>query len=305
MSKRIDLFVIDGQNDFLASGTEPNDWPWPAGGRRRGALFVENADKEGVLVANMIERLPRQINKIHASLDSHHHNDGSHNTAWKGPDGKNPPPFTIVTHEDVKNQKWVPRFAIGVFDGKAMPSYQWALKYTESLEKSGRSLLCLWPPHCEIGTWGQNIYHPLQKAYDKWCEANNGWIDFISKGHWVFTEHYSALRADVPDATRPETQMNTSVIEDAANADIILWTGWAGSHCLRWTALDAVNFFGAGSNDFIRKSVFFEDASAAVGDIPNPKNIPGIPKFSEWRKEFLAEVKARGATITTTTEFLK
>jgi nicotinamidase/pyrazinamidase len=173
------------------------------------------------------------------------------------------------------------------------------LKYTEALEKNGRCPLCLWPPHCEIGTWGQSIYHPLQQAYDKWCEANNRWIDFISKGHWQWTEHYSGLVADVPDPTRPETQLNVGVIREAMNADMVVWCGWAGSHCLRWTALDAINYFGQGGNDFIKKSVFLEDASAAV---PNP---PNGPDFGQWRRDFLDEVAKRGASITTTDKFLK
>lgn len=299
--KRIDLFVIDGQNDFCASGNEPDGYPTPAGGKQRGALFVEGADKEAALVGGMISRLQGRIAKIHATLDSHHRNDGSHNISWKGPDGASPPPFTIVTHQDVADQKWVPRFSIGLWEGKAIPSLQWALKYTKALETSGRCPLCLWPPHCQIGTWGQGIYHPLQKAYDEWCAATNQWIDFISKGHWPWTEHYSGLRADVPDPTRPETQMNVAVVQDAFEADQIAWTGWAGSHCLRWTALDAANYFGTtGENEFLKKSVFFEDASAAVPDIP------GAPvKFSEWRREFLDEVSKRGATITTTDKFLK
>lgn len=306
MAKRIDLFVIDGQNDFCASGDEPENWPWPVGGRRRGSLYVEKAGIEAVNVANMIKRLKdpsvsfgHKISKIRPSLDSHHRNDGSHNTAWKGRDGQSPPPFTIVTEDDVKSQKWVPRFPIGVFDGKVMSSLEWAIKYTAALAKNGRAVLCLWPPHCEIGTWGNNIYYPLQEAYNDWCAATNGIIDFITKGQWPWSEHYSAMRADVIDSSRPETQMNTDVIQGAVQADIILWTGWAGSHCLRWTALDAINEFGSGKNELIQKSVFFEDASASVSDIP------GAPfKFTDWRKEFLDEVVTRGGTVTTTDKFL-
>lgn len=296
---RLDLFVIDGQNDFCASGKEPDSFPWPAGGKRSGSLFVEKADEEAVKVANMIGRLDKKISKIHATLDSHHMLDGSHNVAWKGQDGATPPPFTIVTHDDVKSHKWIPRFAIGYWEGKAIPSYQWALKYTEALEATGRAKLCLWPVHCEIGTWGTNIYQPLQEAYNHWCQNNQGWIDYIAKGHWPWTEHYSAMKAEVPDPAVPMTQLNAAVIQDASQADIIAWTGWAGSHCLRWTAMDAINNFGQGNNEFVKKSVFFEDASAAVPDIP------GAPfKFSDWRKEFLDEVSKRGATVTTTEKFL-
>lgn len=304
--KKIDLFVIDGQNSFCASGKEPKDWPAPAGGHRAGELYVEGADLEAVRVADMIKRLRdpnhqngHKLNNLRVSLDSHHRNDGSHNTSWKGPDGKSPPPFTIVSNEDVRNQKWLPRFPFGVWQGKICSSYDWALKYTEALESNGRCPLCLWPVHCEIGTWGQCIYYPLLLAYNDWCEVTGRWIEPITKGDWVWTEHYSALKADVPDPTVPKTGMNTEVVQSAMEADLIVWCGWAGSHCLRWTALDAINNFGAGSNEFIRKCVFLEDASAPV---PNP---PGGPNFKQWRLDFLDEVAKRGGTITTTTEFLK
>jgi nicotinamidase/pyrazinamidase len=304
--KRIDMFIIDGENDFCASGDEPNDWPWPAGGPRRGALYVEGANKEAVAVATMLDRLAdknlptgHKISKLHSTLDAHHRNDGSHNVAWKGRDGIEPPPFTIVSHDDVLAHKWVPRFSVGLWEGKVIPSYQWALNYTAALAKNGRAPLCLWPVHCEIGTWGSCVYHPLMEAYNRWCAITNGWVDWITKGQFPWSEHYSAMRADVPDPTRPETQMNVGVINDAMQADVIVWCGWAGSHCLRWTALDAVNYFGVGNNEFIKKSVFLEDASASVGDIP------GAPyKFTDWRKQFLDEVAQRGGVVTTTTKFL-
>lgn len=303
---RIDLLVIDGENDFCASGNEPLDWPWPKGGRRRGSLFVEGADEEAVKLGEMIKRLanpklPRghSISTIFASMDAHHLNDCSHNTAWKDKNGNSPPPFTIISVDDVVNQVWIPRFPAAMFDGKLMPSYEWAKKYTQALHDTGRNPLCVWPVHCQIGTWGGNIYHPLAEAFDNWCSITNGYIDYITKGQWPFTEHYSALRADVIDSSRPETQLNISVVQSASAADMIVWSGWAGSHCLRWTALDAVNHFGSGENQFIKKCVFLEDASASVPDIP------GAPfKFSDWRKQFLDEMSNRGAKITTTDKFL-
>lgn len=296
MSKRVDLFVIDGENDFCASKNDPAHWPQPSGGRRDGSLFVLGADKEAQAVAKFITDNKISISKIHATLDAHHKNDCSHHTAWKDRQGNSPDPFSIVTHDDVQKQKYVPRFPIGVFEGKTLPSYEWALKYTKELETNGRCPLCLWPEHCVIQTWGCCIYHPLQLAYNEWCEQSGGWIDFITKGQWPFTEHYSAMKADVVDSTRPETQLNINVINDAFEADLVIWTGWAGSHCLRWTALDAVNYFGAtGTNPFLAKSIFVEDACAAV---PNPP-FPGAPDFAQWRLDFLEEVANRGAKVMT------
>lgn len=305
MANRVDIVVIDGQNDFLANGNEPENWPWPHGGRQRGALYIEGADVEAVRVANMIKGDGLEVfNKIHASLDGHDRNDGSHNVSWKDRFDNVIEPFTIITYDDVKALTYTPSFRFGVWEGKAVPAREWALNYTEALAELGRAPLCLWPVHCKKASWGANIYHPLDEAYDAWCDHTGAWIDFISKGGWPWTEHYSALIADVPDPTRPETQMNTAVVTDVAGANRIVWCGWAGSHCTAWTAKDAVNFFepsdeekkkGA-KNEFVEKSIFLEDACAPV---PNPA--PGVD-FEKNRRDFLDEMQSRGAVISTTTE---
>lgn len=311
---RVDLFVIDGQNDFCASGKEPMNFPMPEGGRRPGALSVAGADEEAITVAKMIDALESDglqrslITNIHATLDSHHVNDCAHNTVWRDQNGQIVPPFTIVTHDDIVNHRYRPVLSTGVFDGKRMSAHDWALKYTEALAKNGRNPLCLWPEHCLIQSWGADIYHPLQVAYNRWAKRTSGWVDYITKGQYPFTEHYSAIVADVPDSTRHETQLNAPVINNAFNADLIVWCGWAGSHCLKWTALDAINNFEPKDsngnptgepNQFIAKSVFLEDASAPV---PNP---PGGPDFVQWRLDFLAEVTRRGGRVMKSSELIK
>jgi nicotinamidase-related amidase len=255
----------------------------------------------------MIRKQPEAFNKLHISLDEHHRNDGSHNVCWKDRHGNVTSPFTIITHQHVVDMEFVPTFAMGVWEGRPVAAREWALKYTAALEKRGRAPLCLWPVHCQIGTWGANVYHPLREAYDEWCEHVRGWLDPISKGTWPWTEHYSALQADVPDPTRRETQMNTAVVNDSAGADKIVWCGWAGSHCEAWTAKDGVNFFeptddekkAGAKNQFIEKCIFLEDACAPI---PNP---PGGPDFAKERQCFLDEMAKRGAAISTTTEVFR
>jgi nicotinamidase-related amidase len=247
-----------------------------------------------------------RIAKIHATLDSHHRNDIGHTTFWKGVDGKCPPPFTIINPEDVESQQWVPRVqAVRLKDntGKELTSLQYGLYYTRALKTKGRNPLLTWPVHCQIGKWGQLIYQPLSDAYDDWCEATNRWIDFVTKGQWPFTEHYSAIVADVPWPDRRETQMNVDLLNDCNQASRVIWTGWAGSHCTRWTGLDGVNYFGedpvgSGSNEFLRKSTFISDCCAAVGDLP------GTTTFKDWRESFLNEVSRRGAQVMTLREFV-
>ena len=291
------LVIIDPENDFLASGNEPDEWPTPYGGKRAGALCVAGADKEAIIVANMIEQV--EFGSITPTLDKHHPNDCAHNTSWRDQNGNSPAPFTIVSHEDIVNHIYVPRFAFGVWEGKVISAYDWALKYTKALADRGRNPLCLWPEHCIIDTWGSCIYYPIQEALNNWERRTGKWIDYVSKGQWPFTEHYSAIVADVPDGTRPETQMNVNTLKNVSRSKWIVWTGWAGSHCLKWTALDAVNYFEPDDdqkrqgkkNEFIAKSIFVEDACAPVG------NVPGGPDFAQWRNDFLSEVSNRGARI--------
>lgn len=290
---RIDLFVIDGQNDFCDNN---------------GALYVDQAGEEAQNVANMIDRLvnPKsqfghKINKIHATLDSHHYLDGAHNVSWKdGNTGAVADPFTIVSHQDVVDQRFVPSFSMGVWEGQVVTALEWAKNYTKALEDNGRNQLRLWPPHCKIGDWGQQVYPILSECYKRWCVATNGWINWVTKGQWAWTEHYSAIIADVPDPTRPETQLNAGVVNDAANADMILWAGWAGNFCLKWTAKDAVDMFGEKDNEFVKKSVFFTDACAPVTS-PDPDINKDLLKM---RQDFLDEMDNKGATLTTTTQFL-
>lgn len=129
---KIALVVIDGENDFC----DP-----------KGALYVQNAEKEAELVRNMINRLKddkspigHKLCGIHATLDTHHRNDIAHPSFWKDRNGANPNPFTIITVDDVKNGVYRPAVA-GYSDKRA-------LEYVEKLAQRGRNPLCIWPPHC-------------------------------------------------------------------------------------------------------------------------------------------------------------
>lgn len=293
--KRVDLFVVDGLNDFCASGNEP----WNTE-KRRAALFVEKADEEAVLVAEMIKRLTpaggaSKLMKVHAFCDEHHDNDIAHPGFWKLPDGSQPPPFTgPVTLTDIESHRLSPRL------DALRPK---VIDYVKKLEKRGRNPLIIWPPHCLFKGWGANMYPPLADAFAHWCKVTGGWINYIDKGRFPLTEHYGGFEADVPDDSHPETKFNTRLVPDLESADIVVWAGWAGSHCLKWTASDGINYFtdpNDGSNDLVKKSVFFEDASAPVVS----PDAGQTKLFAQWRQEFLDEMDKRGATITTTKKFL-
>lgn len=288
----VDLIVIDGQNDFLDTC---------------GSLRIPNADVEARRLKEMIWKGVDAIDSIRTSLDVHHLNDGSHNIHWMNENDESVDPFTIITHDDVLKGKYYPTFSFGMWNGAKISSRDWALNYTKSLEEKGRTPLCLWPVHCQFGTWGSNLYQPIKEAFDYWCQNSVEWVDFIIKGDWAWTEHYSAIQADVPDITQSSTCFNYTFADNMNAADKILWAGWAGSHCFPWTVKDSVDYFepsleeksyGA-ENEFVKKCILLEDACAPV---PNPHG--DVPNFSKSRQEFLDEMESRGAIISTTTEVL-
>jgi nicotinamidase/pyrazinamidase len=283
--EKIALVVIDGENDFC----DP-----------KGSLFVQGADTEALRVRDMMLRLidknspiGHKICQVHVTLDTHHKNDIAHPKFWRGKSGENPPPFTIISLADVKNHVWTP--AVAGF------SHQRAVEYVEKLESKGRNALCIWPEHCLIGTEGSCVYPPLQEAYNSWTDATHGWISYWNKGEHPFTEHYSAIVADAPDAAVRSTTMNFDLLNALDRMDRIVWCGWAGSHCLRWTMKDAVDNFGQNDNPFVKKSIILTDCCAPVVS-PDA----GLTKmFADWRQEFIDEMAQRGATLTTSTDFLK
>jgi nicotinamidase/pyrazinamidase len=281
--KLIHLVVIDGQNDFV----DP-----------KGTLSVRTADAEAENLAAMVDRLGEKIFAIHATLDAHHPLDIGHPQFWVDEKGNHPTPFTTISADDVTSGRW--RCALsGYFDRSKKFTYQDKVTaYAKQLTKNGRYPLCIWPPHCLIGSTGQNVYPPLLDAYSRWIEKRPGWVNFITKGEYPFSEHYSAIQADVPEPTFPSTQINIDLLELLARADIVLWAGWAGSHSLANTCRDAMNFFGVGRNMLTEKSILLTDVCAPAGDTAEST------VFHDLREQFVKEMKNRGMKLATSKDVL-
>lgn len=150
----------------------------------------------------------------------------------------------------------------------------------------------IWPEHCLIGSWGWTFVDPILKAVHQWEE--NAVANIISKGSCLWVEHYSALRAEVPFDGDETTLLNARVIKMFKEADILLWAGWASSHCLRFTFDDAYNELGA---ELAKKMVLLEDCMSPVGKTPDVD----FPQLTEEWLHDLSENK--GITITNSIDF--
>jgi nicotinamidase-related amidase len=269
---RLELLVIDPQNDFcVAKGP----------GGEVGALVVPSAEDDMKRLAAMVGRLQSRIDDIHVTMDSHRIIDIAHPAYWKDSAGNNPAPFTLITAGDVESGRWT----------TTMPSlYNRALAYVKALETNGRYVLCIWPPHCLIGSWGHALVPEFHNAITLWEKARFKSVDFVTKGSNVFTEHYSAVQAEVPDPKDASTQLNTQLIDVLSNADIVAVAGEALSHCLANTVKDIADNFG---EENIKKLVLLTDASSSVSG------------FEDLGDQFVSSMTARGMQLSTTEEFLK
>ena len=130
----------------------------------------------------------------------------------------------------------------------------------------------------------------LHQALQGWEEQRFALVDYVTKGSNPWTEHYSAITADVPDPTDPGTQLNTRFIQTLLDADIIALSGEAGSHCLANTVRDIANNFG--DDSYIQRLVLLEDATSPV------------PGFESFQSNFVKEMCQRGMKISNTRDFL-
>jgi nicotinamidase-related amidase len=264
MNTKVDLLLIDYQNDFCLP---------------TGALSVAGALEDAERVARMIRRLSGGWYDIHATLDSHHLNDVAHPGFWKDKNGKQPGIYTLIRHQDILDGTWVPRNPVYL---------DRMLVYTKTLEASGKYILCVWPPHCLIGTPGHNFVDSICSALLDWEKNEFAMVDKVTKGSNFLTEHYSAIQADVPDPSDPSTMLNTRLIQTLQDSDCIVIAGEAKSHCVKFTVEDIANNFG---DENIKKMVYLEDACS---------NVTG---FETQGDEFVHSMIQRGMQISTTDKF--
>jgi nicotinamidase/pyrazinamidase len=222
MKRHLHLLIIDPQNDFcdLPASYLPRDEAI------RPALPVPGAHADMLRVAGLIARGGQGLSAISVTLDSHHRIDIAHPAFWMDAAGAAVAPFTQITAADVAQGKYAPR------DASGLPR---ATAYLAQLEAAGRYTLMVWPTHCEIGSWGHNVHADVRAAYNGWEERTLRTVAKIVKGTNPWTEHYSAIEAEVPDADDPATQLNEAFLAQLAKADQVYITGEAGSHCVKAT----------------------------------------------------------------------
>lgn len=279
MSKlNVHLVIIDPQNSFCDVVTDKDG--------NGATLPVTGADADMKRIAKMIGRIGHKLEDIHVTMDSHRLLDIAHPAFWMNQNGAPPSPFTFITDKDIEAGIWMPR----------NPQFRSrVLAYTKALEATGKYTLCIWPAHCLIGTWGHNIHADVNAALQEWSRREFAMVDYVTKGSNVWTEHYGALMAEVPDPSDPGTALNTNFLDMLAQADIVAVCGEASSHCVKNTVIQIAENIGA---QHVTKFHLLTDAMSPVGAVPGA-DFPAIAKA--WMQEMKSKY---GMTLTTTDAFL-
>ncbi|WP_110949228.1 cysteine hydrolase family protein [Pseudomonas bohemica] len=275
--EHIHLVIIDPQNDFCDL---PDTYLPPSTAsspRIAPRLPVAGAHTDMLRVAALIEAGGGALTEISVTLDSHQHIDIAHPTFWQDGNGNTISSFTQITAADVRTGRFVPRHP------SAQPR---ALHYLEQLESAGRYNHMVWPVHCEIGTWGHNVHRDVLSAYNRWEEVSLRTVNKVVKGMNPWTEHYSAIRAEVPDPADAHTELNASFINQLRDADRILIAGEAGSHCVKATTEHIVEQLGAS-----KLTLLMDCISPVTG-------------FDGQYRNFIEAMRSMGATIATHTDIL-
>jgi nicotinamidase/pyrazinamidase len=278
MKPCIQLLIIDPQNDFcdLPETWRPFD---PVGGARLApALPVPGAHADMVRLAAFVREAGAQLDAITVTLDSHHRLDIAHPGFWQTAGGGVVTPFTTITAAQVRAGEFMPR------DAPALPR---TLAYLDELETRGRYTLMVWPVHCEIGAWGHGVHADVHAACAAWEDQGRGSVAKVLKGDNPWTEHYSAVMAEVPDPADPGTQLNRALVDALDRADLLLVAGEASSHCVRATTEHVVDNLPGGRPERV---VLLTDCMSPVAG------------FESQHEAFLAGMRAKGVRTASSTE---
>lgn len=263
--QRIDMILIDFQRDFLDDGSLPV---------KGGRAAAQNA-------AKVVDRLGKKVKNIYASLDSHQNLHVFTPLWWLNKNNQHPSPYTPITYQEV-------------IDGEWRTTLKHLQKPTESylkeLENRGRYTNIVWPLHCKLNTPGWLLEENLSQSLDDWETNNIRRVNYIAKGNNPMTEFFSAFEAEVPQADDPSTQLNVNLIQSLEEADELVFTGLAKSHCLRFSMKSIFDNFSNGN--YLKKCVLLTDCTESVSG------------FEQQGDDFVKEMVTKGMKVSTSVDYL-
>jgi hypothetical protein len=281
--------------------------------RFKGALPIPGALEDSLRISELIRKRWYAFDEIFVVQDTHFKQHISHKWFWKrGPNnttpsadlvlGSYPADYTEIRHRDIVNKVWVP-----VNDSM----YAYCVHYTYELERRQRFTHKIWPDHCIVGAapsrdTGVTLTHPNHIDFDDnfmstGCHIIGPVRDAIShwRRHWLiqerarkeasvlhiganmYTEMYSALRAEVEDARDPMTSMNQSLLSALHGTRNVYICGQALSHTVNYTIRDLTEAWLGSAADI---TLLIDGASS-------------VPGFEDVSSSLLSDMRASGMQL--------
>jgi nicotinamidase-related amidase len=271
-ARRICLVVVDAQNTFCTPGFE---------------LFVPGAPDDNRRLCEFVYRNLGAITSIVPTLDTHRAFQIFHPAWLVDADGRHPPPYTLVSAEDVARGVW----------RAADPAQQEHLQlYVRSLEAGGRYRLTVWPYHAMLGGIGHALVSAVDEAVFFHGIARRSQPAFEIKGDNPLTEHYSVLGPEVTRGIWGEEigKRNVRLLEELLGYDVIVIAGQAKSHCVAWTIDDLL-----GDARVLAERVYL------LEDCTSPVVVPGAVDYTEEANAAFARFAGAGMHVVRSTDPLE
>lgn len=256
-TERISLLLIDVQNTFCIPGFELF-----VGGRSGNGAVEDN-----IRLCEFVYRNIGKITHIIATMDTHRSHQIFHPVFFVDSEGNHPAPYTDIHVEELHSGKWMfnptlaPQFGIAPDYGQQM-----MIHYAESLKKTGKYALTIWPYHAMLGGIGHALVPAVEEAVFFHSHARIDQPHFAIKGDKPFTENYSVVGPEVVAGPMGEVlgEHDPQFIQHLQEVDRLYIAGQAKSHCVAWTVQDLLDDILAVDPGLAKKVHLLEDCSSAV-----------------------------------------
>jgi nicotinamidase-related amidase len=140
---------------------------------------------------------------------------------------------------------------------------EWSRRYVQALEGEAKKVLTIWPYHVLIGGPGNSLDPALFEVVQWHALARQTQPSWLVKGRIPQSEHYSALRPEIPVPGHPQGELHAGILETLRAADAVFVAGEAQSHCVLETLEDIVELFAAEAGS-LDKFYLLTDCTSSV-----------------------------------------
>ncbi len=261
---KIALVLIDVQNTFCIPGYELY-----VGGRSGTGAVDDN-----LRLVEFIYRNLGAISHISLTLDTHQATQIFHPIFLVDENGEHPPPYTLVTAEDIQVGRW--RFNEILAEDLSIDGQTQLEHYTAQLAQKGKFDLTIWPYHAMLGGIGHALVSSVEEAVFFHTIARYSRPDFEIKGANPLSEHYSAIGPEVLTGPQGESlgEKSDKMFKKVQDHDAVLFAGQAKSHCVAWTISDLLDQIQRDDPQLVDRVYLLEDCTS-------PVVIPGAIDFSD------------------------